>query len=256
MVFALLCIIDSMAMGCVIQVNAVTSAFYGVMGLDTALCGGVFTFLAVAVIVTGARGISELTERLVPLMTIIYIVLSLAVMLARPGEVFRALGKIFAGALAPASAGGGAVGYVISRGVRFGVMRGLMSNEAGCGTAPIAHAGSSARYPSEQGFWGIFEVFVDTILLCSMTAIVVIIGTQGRGVRRGLDDDDPDGLFVGARRLVGILHVRDGAFFRVCHRHLLGALRDGVRKILIREESVDISFYRRLRSGYALGCGQ
>jgi AGCS family alanine or glycine:cation symporter len=175
-VFALLCIIDSMAMGCVIQVNAVTSAFYGVMGLDTALCGGVFTFLAVAVIVTGARGISELTERLVPLMTIIYIVLSLAVMLARPGEVFRALGKIFAGALAPASAGGGAVGYVISRGVRFGVMRGLMSNEAGCGTAPIAHAGSSARYPSEQGFWGIFEVFVDTILLCSMTAIVVIIG--------------------------------------------------------------------------------
>ena len=174
--FALLCIVDSLAIGCVIQVNAVTRAFWGVMGLDTALSGGVFAFLAMSVIVTGARGISELTERLVPFMTIIYIVLSLAVMLSRPAGTLEAFGKIFAGALAPASVSGGAVGYMVLRAVRFGVMRGLMSNEAGCGTAPIAHAGSSARYPSEQGFWGIFEVFVDTILLCTMTAIVVIIG--------------------------------------------------------------------------------
>lgn len=184
--FALLCIIDSITMGCVIQVNAVTRSFLGVAGLDTAFVGGVFAFLAVAVIVTGAKGISNMTEKLVPFMTALYIVLSLAVMFLRPDEVLPAVGAIIKGAFAPESAAGGAVGYLVMRGIRFGAMRGLMSNEAGCGTAPIAHAGSNARYPSVQGFWGIFEVFVDTILLCTMTAIVVIIG-YGEAVAYGED---------------------------------------------------------------------
>ena len=174
-IFSLLCIINSLTMGCVIQVNAVSSAFYGVCRLDNALVGGVFAFLATAVIVTGAKGIVKLTERLVPFMTLLYIVLSLAVMLLRPGEILPAFGKIFESAITPRSAGGGLAGFMIARSIRYGVMRGLMSNEAGCGTAPIAHAGSGAKYPAEQGFWGIFEVFVDTIVLCTMTALVIII---------------------------------------------------------------------------------
>lgn len=174
-IFSLLCIINSLTMGCVIQVNAVSSAFSGVCGLDNALVGGVFAFLATAVIITGARGITRLTERLVPFMTLLYIALSLAVMLLRPGEIFPALGLIFKDALTPRGVGGGVTGFIIARGIRYGVMRGLMSNEAGCGTAPIAHAGSGAKYPAEQGFWGIFEVFVDTIVLCTMTALVIII---------------------------------------------------------------------------------
>jgi AGCS family alanine or glycine:cation symporter len=185
-VFALLCIIDSITMGCVIQVNAVTRSFLGVAGLDTAFAGGVFTFLAIAVIITGAKGISNMTEKLVPFMTALYIVLSLAVMFLRPDEVLPAVGAIVKGAFVPESAAGGAAGYLIMRGIRFGAMRGLMSNEAGCGTAPIAHAGSNARYPAIQGFWGIFEVFVDTILLCTMTAIVVIIG-YGEAIAYGED---------------------------------------------------------------------
>lgn len=174
-VFCFLCIINALSMGCVIQVNAVSRAFLGVFGFDTAFVGGVFTFLATAVIVTGSTGIAKLTERLVPFMTVLYIVLSLAVMLLRPDRILPSLAAVFENALTPRGAGGGVAGYLIARGVRYGVMRGLMSNEAGCGTAPIAHAGSTAKYPAEQGFWGIFEVFVDTILLCSMTAVVIII---------------------------------------------------------------------------------
>ncbi len=185
-VFAALCILDSLTMGCVIQINAVARSFLGVAGLDTAFTGGVFAFLAIAVIVTGAEGISNLTEKLVPFMTALYIVLSLAVMLLRHDDVVPAFAAIIRDAFSPTSAAGGAAGYLVLRGIRFGAMRGLMSNEAGCGTAPIAHAGSNARYPAEQGFWGIFEVFVDTILLCTMTAIVVIIG-YGEAAEYGMD---------------------------------------------------------------------
>lgn len=130
--FALLCIIDSLTMGCVIQVNAVTRAFYGVMGLDTALCGGVFAFLAVAVIVTGAKGISELTERLVPFMTVLYVVLSLTVMLKRSQDVPAAFGRIFSGAFSLRSAGGGGCGICDFTGdqvrgdARFDVKRGRL----------------------------------------------------------------------------------------------------------------------------------
>ena len=173
--FALLCILNALTMGCMIQTEAVTSAFEGVCGIDPAFTGGVFAVLAIAVIITGARGISSMTEKLVPIMTLAYFVLSAAVMLREPTDALEAFRTIFADAFSSDSALGGAVGFLVSRGIRYGTMRGLMSNEAGCGTAPIAHASSGVRRAAVQGVWGIFEVFIDTILLCTMTAIVVIM---------------------------------------------------------------------------------
>ena len=70
---------------------------------------------------------------------------------------------------------GGIAGVVTNKAVRYGVSRGLVSNEAGCGTAPIAHAAANAKSPAQQGFWGIFEVFVDTVLLCTLTALVILV---------------------------------------------------------------------------------
>ena len=141
----------------------------------TAFTGGVLAVLTVAVIVGGREGISRLTERLVPLMTVAYVVMSVAVMVLRADSVPDAFASIFEDAFKIESAVGGVMGFAQSRGVRYGTMRGLMSNEAGCGTAPIAHAGSSVRHAAQQGIWGIVEVFVDTIVLCTMTAVVIII---------------------------------------------------------------------------------
>lgn len=174
-VFALLCIVNALSMGCVIQVNAVSHALQGVWGIGTALTGGVLAVITMAVITSGRDGITALTAKLVPLMTGAYIVMSVAVMVLRRDCLPVAFTSIFEDAFDLRSAAGGALGFLVSRGVRYGTMRGLMSNEAGCGTAPIAHAGSSAKYPAQQGIWGIFEVFVDTILLCTMTAVVIII---------------------------------------------------------------------------------
>ena len=174
-VFALLCIVNALSMGCIIQVNAVSRALLGVWRVGTAFTGGVLAVLTVAVIVGGREGISRLTERLVPLMTVVYAVMSVAVMVLRADCVPAAFASIFEDAFRVDSAIGGVLGFALSRGVRFGTMRGLMSNEAGCGTAPIAHAGSSVRHAAQQGIWGIVEVFVDTIVLCTMTAVVIII---------------------------------------------------------------------------------
>ncbi len=174
-VFAILCIVNALSMGCVIQVNAVSRALLGVCNIGTAFTGGVLAVLTVAVIVGGREGISRLTERLVPFMTVAYVVMSVAVMIIRADCVPDAFGAIFKDAFKADSALGGVIGFALSRGVRYGTMRGLMSNEAGCGTAPIAHAGSSVRHAAQQGIWGIVEVFVDTIVLCTMTAVVIII---------------------------------------------------------------------------------
>lgn len=177
-VFAILCIIDSITMGCVIQVNAVSHAFLGVFGVPTALTGLILAPLTAIIISGGAKGISSVTEKLVPIMTVGYIVMSVAVMVIRRDALPQAFSQIFAGAFSPRSAAGGVIGFIMSRSLRYGTMRGLVSNEAGCGTAPIAHASSNTRSPAEQGFWGIFEVFVDTILLCTMTAIVIIVSYE------------------------------------------------------------------------------
>jgi len=177
-VFALLCVMDALSTGCVIQVNAVAKAFEGVFGLPVWVCGVVLTVVCLFLVGRGVSSLSFLTERLVPLMTGGYLLLSAAVLILRAEAIPQALTGIFQDAFTPQSAAGGAFGFLLNRGVRYGTMRGLLSNEAGCGTAPIAHAASDTKSPAEQGFWGLFEVFVDTILLCTVTALVILVEPQ------------------------------------------------------------------------------
>ncbi len=174
-VFALLCILNSITMGSMIQVNAITGAFQSVWGFSPLIIG-IFLSITVFIIVSkGSDSISKFTEMIVPIMTLGYVVLSLAVMFLRFDKLDDAFISIFNEAFEVDSMFGGILGFFLSRALRFGTMRGLVSNEAGCGTAPTAHATSNTKSPVEQGFWGIFEVFVDTIVLCTMTALVVII---------------------------------------------------------------------------------
>lgn len=177
-VFAILCIIDALSTGCVIQVNAVVSAFEGVFGLPVWVSGAVLMVVCLFFVGRGADRLSFLTERLVPLMTGGYLLLSVAVLILRADAVPAAFANIFRDAFTTQSVAGGVFGFLLNRGVRYGTMRGLLSNEAGCGTAPIAHAAASTQSPVEQGFWGIFEVFVDTILLCTVTALVILVEPQ------------------------------------------------------------------------------
>ncbi len=173
-VFSLLIILDAFTMGCVIQVNAVVSAFDGIFGIPALPCGLLLLAITAPVIVKGARGISALTEYLVPIMSAGYLILSIAVLWIRHDAILPILGRIFGEAFSPAGAAGGVVGFLTSKALRVGTMRGLLSNEAGCGTAPTAHAASGTDSPAAQGVWGIFEVFVDTILLCTLTALVIL----------------------------------------------------------------------------------
>lgn len=174
-IFAILSVIDSFTVGSVIQMNAVGSAFRGVLGRDPIPIGAVLAVLTLFVTLGGGRRISRLTERLVPFMTLLYLVLSLTVLVLRRDALSDALSLVLRDAFSFGSAASGIGGFLVSRAVRYGTMRGLMSNEAGCGTAPIAHAESALESPGEQGIYGIVEVFVDTILLCTLTAAVILV---------------------------------------------------------------------------------
>lgn len=179
--FAILCIINAVTMGCMIQSNAVSTSFRGVLGAPTWVTGALLALVSLFVITGNARWISGFSEKTVPVMTVGYLVLCVAVLAARHELIGEACALIFKDAFHPVSAVGGAVGFLFSKGLKSGVMRGLMSNEAGCGTAPTAHAAADCESPAAQGFWGIFEVFVDTVLLCSLTAIVIIIAVIDTG---------------------------------------------------------------------------
>ncbi len=187
--FAVLCIINAITMGGMIQSNAVSTSFEGVLNIPPWAVGAVLALLCIIVISGNARWVSAFSEKTVPLMTVGYILLSVAVLVARREYIRDAFAAIFEDAFSFNSAAGGVIGFLISRGLKAGTMRGLMSNEAGCGTAPTAHAAAECESPAAQGFWGIFEVFVDTILLCTLTALVIIVATLGGGNILSFGDD-------------------------------------------------------------------
>jgi AGCS family alanine or glycine:cation symporter len=174
-VFAIFCIINSITMGSVIQANAVVGALDGVFSVPPAVTGAALAAVAFFLVRKGGEGMSRFTEKLVPVMTLGYVILSLAVLILRAEYVGEAFLKIFEDAFSFEAGVFGVGGFFLSKAVRYGTMRGLVSNEAGCGTAPAAHAVSDCKEPARQGVFGIFEVFVDTILLCTLTALVVII---------------------------------------------------------------------------------
>ena len=173
--FAILMILDALCMGCVIQANAIGASMKGVLGIPTWLCGLLLALPLFPVLIKGSRGVSALTELLVPIMTAGYLILSAAVLILRRDAIGDAFFAIFQDAIHPKGVLGGAVGFLTSKALRVGSMRGLLSNEGGCGTSPTAHACANAKSPAAQGVWGIFEVFVDTIVLCTVTALVILV---------------------------------------------------------------------------------
>ena len=173
--FAILCLINGFTMGCIIQSNAIASSFASTLGFNEVLVGALLAILSIIVFFLNGKKIFSLCERLVPFVSLLYILMSLAVILPIKDKVPFVFEEILEGAFSFRSAGAGALGFFMSKALRYGTIRGLFSNEAGCGSSPIAHATANTNSAVEQGFLGIFEVFIDTILICTMTALVILL---------------------------------------------------------------------------------
>lgn len=167
------------------QVNTITTAInsalinFNILNPDfvktsSLIIGIVITLLVALILLGGIKRIGNVTERLVPVMAVLYILLSLGVIVMNIEHVPAVLGSIVSGAFNPAAVTGGVVGSVFLA-MQKGVSRGIFSNEAGLGTGSIAHACADTRKPVKQGFFGIFEVFMDTIVICTLTALVVLL---------------------------------------------------------------------------------
>ncbi len=193
--FALLAGLASFGIGNMTQVNTIATSintFIDVCGGNTAantitlmgnavpvsslIIGIIVAVIAAVVLIGGVKRIGSVTEKLVPFMAVVYIIASIAVVIGNAGELGKVFGWIFQGAFTPKGVLGGAVGSTIMLTIQKGVGRGVFSNEAGLGSAPMAHASSSETNPVKQGLFGIFEVFMDTIVICTLTALVVLTG--------------------------------------------------------------------------------
>ena len=172
--FAMLCLLCMLTLGGVVQSAAASEAMQTAFSVPPALTGAVLGVGACLVLFRGSAGVERACTLLVPIVCVLFSVGSLAAIWMRAGALPAAFRAIFNGAFSAQSAAGGALGFFTSRAVRYGVARGIVSNEAGCGTAPIAHAAARVSRPAEQGKWGMIEVFVDTILLCTVTALVIL----------------------------------------------------------------------------------
>lgn len=173
-VFALLCVVNALTMGSMIQIHAVSEAWQGVAGVSPFVVGGILSVTVFFLLRGGTARILSVSAMLVPLMTAGFLILSLTVLLLRRETIPTAVKGILHDAFSLEAATGGVGGFFLGRQIRYGTMRGLISNEAGCGTAPMAHATAEGAEPVRQAVLGIFEVFADTVLLCTVTALVIL----------------------------------------------------------------------------------
>ena len=139
------------------------------------------------VLLGGIQRLADVCALMVPVMALIYIAASLAVIVLNISALPEALSAIIRGAFNPASVAGGLAGVGIKTAITKGVGRGIFSNEAGLGSAPIAHAAADVDHPIKQGIFGVFEVFMDTIVVCTMTALVVLLGVGVQNIEYGTD---------------------------------------------------------------------
>ena len=174
-IFALLTSLAAFGIGNMVQANSVAASLTESFGINPQITAVVLIVLTAVVILGGIKRIGELTSVLVPFMAILYLGGGLVIILMHLGDVPRAFGLVFEGAFSGSAAAGGFTGATIMMAMRYGVARGLFSNEAGLGSAPMVHAAAQTDHPVRQGMYGIFEVFIDTMLICTTTGLVVLL---------------------------------------------------------------------------------
>jgi len=176
-IFAVLGGLTSFGIGNIAQSSEIAGAINNLSGGNISLlAAGIILAIVVAMVVLGGvKRVGQVTSYMVPFMSIFYVLAGIAVVCLKITEVPAAFVTIFKSAFSFEAVGGGVFGYAIMVAMRQGFARGVFSNEAGMGSAPIAHAASETEEPAEQAMWGVFEVFFDTIVICTITALTVVL---------------------------------------------------------------------------------
>ena len=252
--FALCCVCANLGGGNVVQANSIAAALEASFGWNR-LAVGIVTAAVTGIVILGGIGrIGKVSEKLVPCMALLFLGGGIVVLIvhrdALPAALERiftaaltpkaalgggivvlivhrdalpaALERIFTAALTPKAALGGGMGYGMAAAMRYGVARGVFTNEAGMGTSAIAHAASNTRDPAEQGMWGIFEVFIATICVCSVTALVILTsgvyqeGAALAAIQAGTVTRAMTGAPLSAAAFSTVYGPFGGAFVSVC----------------------------------------
>lgn len=172
--FSIFCVLASFGIGNMTQVNSISSAMKSNFNIPTIVTGIALAIIAALVIVGGIKRIASVTEKLVPFMAVFYIVGCLIIFFSNFHQIPYVFSSIFSNAFNFGAIAGGVGGYIIKRAVTMGFKRGVFSNEAGLGSSVMVHSASDVKEPVVQGMWGIFEVFFDTIIVCTLTSFVIL----------------------------------------------------------------------------------
>ncbi len=186
--FALFGTVAAFGIGNMVQANSVADAMASVWQVPHEWSGGVLMLLTAAVILGGIRRIAEVASALVPLMALSYLLAAGTILYLHCRELTDALHLILVSTFDPKAAAGGVMGGIVWTAIRFGVARGIFSNEAGLGSAPIAHAAARTNDPVRQGLVAMLGTFIDTLVICTLTALVILVS--------GLWDDGANGAVL------------------------------------------------------------
>ncbi|NLF34947.1 MAG: alanine:cation symporter family protein [Clostridiales bacterium] len=220
--FALCCAAAAVIGGGMVQSNSISTAMEAAFGFDRLAVGVLAALLTGTVILGGIRRIGQVSELLVPQMALLFLAGGAVVLVCHADAIPAALSRIFSAALTPKAALGGGAGYGIGRAMRYGVARGVFTNEAGLGSSAMVHAAADVKEPAEQGMWGIFEVFVATLVVCTMTALVIL--TSGvyseeaalAAIEHGMADSAMAGAPLCAAAFSTVLGRWGGPFVALC----------------------------------------
>lgn len=174
-IFAFLGMFAGFGIGNSVQANSVASALQSSFGIIPEVSALVMMLLVGMVLLGGVKSISRASSQLVPAMSVIYLLAGTCILVVHAAEIPAALLLIVKSAFTPLSVAGGATGFAVSQAIQYGVARGVFSNEAGLGSAPIAHAAAATDSPVRQGSIAMLGTFIDTLVICSMTGLCIIV---------------------------------------------------------------------------------
>ncbi|OFI07164.1 amino-acid carrier protein AlsT [Clostridium acetireducens DSM 10703] len=185
-IFAIMTSIAALGTGNMVQSNSIASILESTFGFNKLIVGIILAVVAAIVMIGGIKSISKVTEKLVPFMAGFYIIGALVIIIARADHIGYVFALIFKDAFKGTAMVGGFAGSTMAMAAKFGIARGIFSNEGGLGSAPIAHAAATTDHPVRQGLWGIFEVFT-TLIICTLSGLILLVTDVWKSGLNGAD---------------------------------------------------------------------
>ena len=184
--FAILITLALGFMGNMVQANSIADSFKGAFGINPIIVGAAIALLSAFVFIGGAARVASITEKIVPIMAAFYIFGAISIIIMNINMLPEAFRQIIVGAWNPGAAIGGFAGVAVSQAVKYGIARGLFSNEAGMGSTPNAHALAKVKHPCDQGMVAMMGVFIDTLVILNLTALVILVTGQLQSVNQNI----------------------------------------------------------------------